>query len=95
MSLLITGIVIMVVWRITHGGVNWGRLGTAVPLITRGWSAIVHAQSKLAKNEDVAATLQKSPVVQAVMRRMQQRSELQSQVSSSSTARGEQVLSSV
>jgi hypothetical protein len=49
-----------------------------------GWSAVNYAQPrlKLATTEDITTTLQKSPVIQAVVRRMQLRSELQSQVSS-------------
>lgn len=55
---------------------------------TFGWATVTLAQPNVKpakgngrKNEDVVGTLEKTPVVQTVRRRMQHRSELQTQVS--------------
>lgn len=44
------------------------------------WSAVPLAQQKPKAGHNVVDTLEKSPVVQAVLRRMQQRSEMQAKV---------------
>ncbi|GJE87136.1 peptide chain release factor 1 [Phanerochaete sordida] len=57
------------------------------------WSATPHAQPRADTKDNVAVALEKSPVVQAVQRRLQQRSEMQAKVQpDSNTAEDKQTL---